>query len=63
MFSFLKNIGSTELIIIVVVIMFFFGSKIVREFGKTSGHTLKEIKGIKKTFKEAFDDSDTKDGE
>lgn len=62
MFNFLKNISSTELIIIGVVFIFFFGGKMATKLGKTSGKTLKEIKGIKKSFNEAIgDDSSQKD--
>jgi len=56
MFNFLKNISSTELIIIAVIIIFFFGGKMAMKIGKTSGKTLKEIKNIKKSFKEAVED-------
>ena len=50
MFNFLKNIGSTELIILVIIIILLFGAKVVIGLGKTSGETVKEIKKIKKEF-------------
>jgi len=60
MFGFLKNIGPTELIIIGVVLLLFFGSKIVTGLARTSGATLKEVKNIKKTFKDAVEEDDDK---
>ena len=38
------------------IFIFFFGGKMATKLGKTSGKTLKEIKGIKKSFSDAFDD-------
>jgi Sec-independent protein translocase protein TatA len=56
MFSFIKNIGPTELIIIGVILTLFFGSKVVIWLAKTSGESLKEIKKVRKTFVEAVED-------
>jgi Sec-independent protein translocase protein TatA len=57
MFNFLKNIGPTELLVVALILIVFFGSKVVTGLGKTGGESLREIKRIKKTFTEAFDDT------
>ena len=56
--SFLQNIGPTEIILIAIIIIALFGSKILVSLGKTAGESLKEIKNIKKTFKDAVEDED-----
>ena len=56
MFSFLKNINATELIIIGVILILLFGAKILIGMAKTSGETFKELKKVKKTFTDALDD-------
>ncbi len=53
MFDFIKNIGPTELIIIAAVLILLFGGKIITSFARTSGQTVKELKKVKKEFKEA----------
>jgi len=50
MFSFLNNIGPTELIILVIILVVFFGGKAITSLAKTSGETVKEIKKIKREF-------------
>lgn len=56
MFTFLKNIGPTELIIIGVILVVFFGAKRIAGLGKASGETLREVKKIKKEFTSAMED-------
>ena len=59
MFNFLKNIGSTELIIIVLILVVLFGGKaIAGRLARTSGETVKEIKKIKKEFTSALEDNE-----
>lgn len=58
MLNFIKNISPTELIIIVVILVVIFGAKLATGLAKTSGQTVKEIKNIKKNFKEALEDEE-----
>ncbi len=60
MFSFLNNIGPTELVIIVVILVVLFGARTVVGLGKTSGETFKEVKKIKKEFISAIEDDEPK---
>ena len=48
MFSFIKNIGTTEWILIALILVVFFGAKTVVKMSKISGEALKEVKNIKK---------------
>lgn len=56
MFNFIKNISPLELILIGLILIAIFGAGLVTRLGKTGGETFKEIKKIKKTFKEAVED-------
>lgn len=56
MFDFLKNISPVELGVIALILVVLFGAKAVTNLARTSGHSLKEIKKIKKTFTEAVED-------
>lgn len=56
MLNFLKNIGPTEIFIIVMILVLLFGGRVITGLARTSGKTFKEIKGVKKTFTEAFDE-------
>jgi Sec-independent protein translocase protein TatA len=58
--SFLTNIGPTEIIILVIILIVFFGGKAITGLARTSGQTVKEMKGIKKEFTRALEDDDTK---
>jgi TatA/E family protein of Tat protein translocase len=58
MFNFIKNIGTTEMILIAVILVLVFGPKLVKSLGRTSGETFKEVKKIKKEFTEAVKDGD-----
>lgn len=60
MLSFLKNISPTEMIIIAVVLIILFGSKIFISLARTAGESLKEVKKVKNTFKEAVGDGKDK---
>ena len=60
MLGFLNNIGPTEWIIIGLIVVILFGGAIARKLGKASGETYKEIKNIKKSFKEAVSDDSEK---
>jgi len=62
MLNFIKNISSTEWIIIALILVILFGAKAVTGLAKTSGKTVKEIKNIKKNFKDAIED-DNKNNE
>lgn len=53
---FLKNIGTTELIIIAVILFFLFGGKKLSEWARGFGETSRELKKIKKDFTTAIDD-------
>jgi sec-independent protein translocase protein TatA len=48
MLSFLRNIGTTELIIILAVILLFFGGKKFMELSRGMGESAKELKKIKR---------------
>jgi len=61
MFNFIKNIGSTEIIIILLILIVIFGASLVKRLGKASGETLREIKGVKKEFTKAIEDDDDKE--
>lgn len=56
MFDFVKNIGTTEIIILVLILVILFGGKAIARLGKTSGETVKELKNIKKEFTKALED-------
>lgn len=56
MFDFIKNIGSTELIVLVLILVLLFGARAAVGFGKTSGEAVKELKKIKKEFSSAVED-------
>ena len=58
MFSFMRNISSTELLVIALILTLFFGRKTIIGLGKTGGESFKEIKKIKKSFTEAVDDEE-----
>lgn len=60
MFSFLNNIGPTELAIIVVILIVLFGARLVTNLARTSGASVKEIKNIKKEFTKAAEGDDSK---
>ncbi len=48
MLSFLKNIGTTEIIIVGLVVLALFGSKIMTGFSRGMGESVKELKKVKK---------------
>mgnify|MGYP001579349939 CR=1 FL=1 len=56
MFNFIKNISPLELGAIGLILVALFGVKFVTNLGRTGGETFREIKKIKKTFKEAVED-------
>lgn len=49
----LKNVGLTELIIVVLVLIIFAGSKKINEMAKNAGEATKELKKIKKEYRDA----------
>lgn len=59
MFSFLKNISPTEIAILVSIVLLLFGSKIFVKLARTAGESLREIKDVKKSFNDAFDEKDS----
>ena len=54
--GFLRNIGTTEIIIILAVVLLLFGGSIIRGLGKKAGETTKDIKKAKEDFIEASKD-------
>lgn len=58
MFSFINNIGPTELIILVLILIVFFGARLITGLARTSGETVREINKIKKEFIHTIEDSD-----
>ena len=65
MFNFFKNLSTTEIIVIALIVIVLFGTKFAKRMGKISGETVKEVKKIKKNFKEGIDgdSEDDKKGE
>ncbi|HUV42436.1 MAG TPA: twin-arginine translocase TatA/TatE family subunit [Patescibacteria group bacterium] len=47
MFSFLKNISPTEVILIVLILVVLFGGKFAIKLGRVGGESFREIKKIK----------------
>ncbi len=47
MFSFLKNIGPTEIILIILILVVLFGGKFAIRLGRLGGESFREIKKIK----------------
>lgn len=62
MLNFLKNISPVELAILAVIFIVLFGSKAFIKLGKTSGESLKEIKQIKKSLTDAFEEDEDEKG-
>ncbi len=62
MFNFIKNIGSTEIILIVIILIVIFGPRLIKALGRTSGETLKEVKKVKKEFTNAIEVDDNEPG-
>lgn len=58
MFNFIKNIGSTEIILIAIILIVIFGPRLIKALGRTSGETLKEVKKVKKEFTKAIEIED-----
>ena len=48
------NIGSTEFLIIAIVVLLFFGSKKLNELARGLGESTKEVKKIKRDYKDAI---------
>ena len=60
MFDFMKNIGSTEIIILVVILIIIFGARAMMGIGRKSGEAVKGFKQVKKEFTEALKEDDDK---
>ena len=59
MLNFFKNLSTAEILVIALILIILFGTKFAKRMGKVSGESLKEVKNIKKNFKDAVDtDSD-----
>lgn len=56
--GFFSNIGLKEVIFVGVVILVFFGGKKLTELARGAGETGRELKRIKKEFKEPLDKKD-----
>lgn len=57
--NFIKNIGTTEIIIIALILILLFGAKIVSRMARTGGETVREMKKIKKDFNDAVEGKDS----
>lgn len=57
MLNFIKNIGTTELIIIFLVILLLFGGKKLNELARGLGESTKEAKKVKDELTKARSDS------
>jgi len=57
MFDFLKNIGTTELIIIGLILLVFFGATKLKDLGRGLGESTKELKNVKKEITDAKNES------
>lgn len=55
--QFLKNIGTTEIIIVAVVILVLFGGKKMNEWAKGLGETGRELKKVKSELNDALDET------
>lgn len=53
MLNFIKNIGLPEIIIIAIVLILLFGGKKIKELSRGLGESSKELKKVKKEYKEA----------
>jgi Sec-independent protein translocase protein TatA len=62
MLDFVKNIGTTEIIVLVLILLVLFGARAVVSLGKASGETVRELKGIKKEFNKALQDDGSESG-
>lgn len=62
MLDFVKNIGTTEIIVLVLILLVLFGARAVVGLGKASGETVRELKGIKKEFTKALQDDGSESG-
>jgi len=52
MFNFIKNIGLPEIILIAIVLILLFGGKKIKELSRGLGESSKELKKVKKEYKE-----------
>jgi sec-independent protein translocase protein TatA len=50
-----QSIGPTEIIIIVLALIILFGSSRISDLAKSLGETEKELKKVKKDYKDAVD--------
>lgn len=55
--NFFKNLSPVEIAAIALILIVFFGSRVVVRMGRMGGETLREVKNIKKNFKEAVEDN------
>jgi sec-independent protein translocase protein TatA len=56
-----QSIGPTEIIIIVLALIILFGSSRISDLAKSLGETEKELKKVKKDYKDAVDGVKTED--
>lgn len=59
MFDFLRNIGTTEIIVIALLLILFFGGKKMIELARGLGESKKEFSKITKDLKENKDNKDS----
>lgn len=50
------SLGMPEILVIGGVLLLLFGSKLLPQWGKSIGQTIKELKGVRREFREAVDD-------
>jgi|GEM_PF-1437846 len=63
MLNFLKNIGTTELIVIFLVILLLFGGKKLNELARGLGESTREAKKVKDEITKAKGDKEDKEDE
>lgn len=61
MLEFFKNLSPTEAVAIALILIVFFGAKTVKNLGKVSGETMREVKKFKKSFTDAVEDDSDND--
>lgn len=52
----LEGIGLTEIIIIILVLIIFFGSKRITQLARQAGEATRELKKIKREYKETLEE-------
>lgn len=61
MLNFFRNLSPVEIGVIALILILLFGPKLVKNLGRLSGETVKEMKNVKKSINEAVDVGDKKE--